>query len=86
MKGKNMMVQKKASLHEKTVQKVATGEVKKERKLPTIRRPRNTKVVKTKWSDDISPLLVQWVKDNNIHWTRVQRVSYTSITIAPKKD
>lgn len=80
-----MMVQKKASLHEKTVQKVAKGEVKKQRKMPTLRRSRNTKVVKTKWSDDISPLLVQWVKDNNIHWTRVQRVSYTSINIAPKK-
>lgn len=80
-----MMVQKKASLHEKAVQKIAKGEVKKQRKLPTIRRSRNTKVVKTKWSDNVSPLLVQWVKDNNIHWSRITVESYTSIRIAPRK-
>lgn len=85
MKGKTMMVQKKASLHEKTVQKVAKGEVKKPRKKPTLRRSRNTKVVTEKWSDNVSPLIVQWVKDNHIHWSRITVESYTSIRIASKK-
>lgn len=82
-----MMIQKKATLHEKTVQKIAIGEiVKRRRQINKLARTPNSKVVKPKWSDNVSPLLVQWARDNKIHYTRIIVNSYTSITIKPKKD
>ena len=77
-------VQKQASLHEKTVQKVAENAIAT---FPTKRtrgkekRPRNTRVQVLIWSDSVDEMIVDYVNRNNIHWSRIEIVSPTEIII-----
>jgi len=78
-------VRKTASLHPKTVTKISTGEVKKAPKMRTQKRTPNSRVKHTVWHDGVDPLIVAWVRENHIHWTRIEVESPTSIIVrAPK--
>lgn len=60
-------IQEKASLSEKTVQKVARGEVKKTRR--TTRKSRRmlaTPVKRTHWSDGVDPRIVAVVREMKV--------------------
>jgi hypothetical protein len=76
-----MMVQKKARLHEKTVQKVARGEIKRTRKSPVARRVANSRVK----TQQIEPLLKAWLEENNISPDRIKIEGPNSIVIKNPK-
>jgi hypothetical protein len=76
-----MIVRKKTSVHEKTVQKVAKGEIKTPKKR-AVRRPANSKVD----VQSIEPILKTWIEENNISPDRIQIVSATEIIVKnPRK-
>lgn len=76
-----MMVQNKARLHEKTVQKVARGEIKKST-TRTVRRTANSRVRR----QEIDPLLKAWLKDNHISPDRIKIEGPNSVVIKnPRK-
>lgn len=76
-----MIVRKKTSVHEKTVQKVARGEVK-HKKPSRPRRPANSKVE----TQTIEPILRDWISENKIPADRIQIISATEIIVKnPRK-
>lgn len=72
-----MIVRKKTDVHEKTVQKVATGEIKPKAKPRNTRRPANSRVT----TQEIDPLLKKWIEENKIPADRIQIVDSTSIIV-----
>lgn len=73
-------VRKSVDIHPKTVTKVSENAIAitpaKKRK-PS--RKANSKVTVSHWYDGIDPLVLAWVRENKIHWRRIEVVD--SITI-----
>lgn len=77
-------VQRTASLHEKTVKKIADNAVASyptKRTRGKARRPGNTRVQVRIWSDGVDELIVKWVEDNKIDYRLIEIVSETEIII-----
>ncbi len=78
-------VQKRASVHEKTVQAVASGAIKQEKlsKKNALkpRRPRNSRVKIRRWSDGVDERIVAYILANKIHPSRIQVNSPTEVII-----
>lgn len=76
-----------ASLHESAVQKAAAGAIKMpKRKRAERKRPSSSRIVVTHWWDGVDQLLVDYVRSNKIHYTRVEVVSPTEIIIHERGD
>ena len=76
------MVIKTTGLHEKTVQTAASNTNLLPKRTPTRRgRSRNSKVVLTKWSDGVDPLIVFYVKIMRIRPSRIEVRSPKEIVI-----
>jgi hypothetical protein len=70
--GGTVKVQKKASLHEETVKKVARDNITKPRRVRgKAKRPNTSKVVRKHWSDNMHPMIVAYVKKHKISHTRI---------------
>jgi len=77
-------VRKTVSLHPKTVTKVSERMIAiqtSSRKTGKRKRPSNSKVKHTVWHDGVDPLIVAWVKENKIHWRRIEVVNATTIIV-----
>ena len=71
--GETVKLQKKASLHEKTVQKVAKENISKaSRGRGKGKRPNTSKVTIRHWSDGVHPMIVKYVQQNKIHHSRIE--------------
>lgn len=78
-------IRKTVSLHEKTVQKAAVTKMPT-RKKAVRKRPSSSRVVVTHWWDGVDKLLVNYVRSNKIHYTRVEVLSPTEIIIHESGD
>ena len=77
-------VRKTVSLHPQTVQKVAKNAVATypaKKKPGKRKRPSNSRVKHTVWHDGVDPLIVAWVRENKIHWRRIEVVNATTIIV-----
>lgn len=79
---------KTTSVHEKTVQAVASRTAEFDKKFELVpgskgryRRRRNSRVVNSHPYDQLNPMLKTWLKKNCPHWSRVAIESPTSIVI-----
>lgn len=79
------LFRKQVSLHEKTVQKAAVTKMPK-RKRAERKRPSSSRIVVTHWWDGVDNLLVDYVRSNKIHYTRVEVLSPTEIIIHESGD
>jgi len=79
-------VRKTASLHPKTVTKFSKDviAIMPEKKRKPSRKP-NSKVAVSHWYDGIDPLIVAWVRENKIHWRRIEVVNATTIIVRHPK-
>lgn len=81
-----MMVRKKTDVHEKTVQKVARGEITKRqhdinKRTRSSRRPANSRVT----TQEIDPLLKAWIAENKIPAEQIQIVDSKAIIVKNPK-
>lgn len=64
-------VRDKATLSEKTVQKIAKGETKKTKR-PRTRRVYGTRVKTSSWSDGVDPRIVAYIKAQKIPYYLIE--------------
>lgn len=75
-------VRKTVSVHPKTVTKVSKDMIALTPAKPRKRkRPSNSRVKHTVWHDGVDPLIIAWVKENKIHWRRIEVVNATTIIV-----
>lgn len=76
-------VRKTASLHPKTVTKVSERMIAMypAKKNGKRKRPSNSRVKHTVWHDGVDPLILAWVRENKIHWRRIEVVNATTIIV-----
>lgn len=73
---------KDASLHEKTVQKVAKDGVKKPRRpRGKAKRPSTSRVRTNEWAEGLHPLIVEYVRKHKIRVDRIERIGSDEIII-----
>lgn len=68
-------VRKTVTLHETTVQKVAKNAIMLHRKPRKAKRPSNSRVQVSHWSDGVDPLIVRYIEQNQIHHSRIEVIS-----------
>lgn len=71
----------RATLHEKSVQKVAQEKAKKTRRRRGSSGSRSGPVTTRRWSDDVDDRLVTYVERHRVDHRRIQVVSPTEIII-----
>lgn len=76
-------VRRTVRVHEKTVQNAANITLKNRRRNPP--RKLNSPVVVSHWSDGVDPMIVNYVRVNQIHHSRIQVVSPGEIIIHNEK-
>lgn len=75
-------VRKVVSLHPKTVTKASEGIIAITPAKPRKRkRPSNSRVKHTVWHDGVDPLIVAWVRENHIHWRRIEVINSKTIIV-----
>lgn len=76
-------VRKVVSIHPKTVTKVSQNAIAltPTKKTGKRKRPSNSRVKHVVWHDGVDPLIVAWVRQNEIHWRRIEVVNATTIIV-----
>lgn len=76
-------VRRTVSVHPQTVTKVSKDMIALHpaKKTGKRKRPSNSRVKHTVWHDGVDPLIVAWVRQNKIHWRRIEVVNATTIIV-----